>query len=72
MPLCCDVVIFEALLYCSLIGGTCVLQLEGHCSVAESSIRGDERGLDLIFFPESYLVIPRVAIEEAKESASNR
>jgi hypothetical protein len=48
----------------SLVGGTGVLQPERHCPVAVGTKRGDERGLLLVFFPDSDLVVPGVAVEE--------
>jgi hypothetical protein len=49
-----------------LIGGSCILQPEGHCCVCICSKGGDERRFDLIFFLESDLMVTRVAVEEGE------
>jgi hypothetical protein len=56
----------ETLLYSSLTGSTGVLQPERHCRVAVSAKRGDKHGLLPVFFLDSNLVVPRVAVEEAE------
>jgi hypothetical protein len=56
----------EAGLDSSLVCSAGVLQPEGHCRVAVHAKRGDERGLLLVFFLDRDLVIPGVAVEEAK------
>jgi hypothetical protein len=50
----------------SLVGSAGVLQPEGHGRVAVTAKRGDERGLLLVFFLDSDLVVPRVVVEEAE------
>jgi hypothetical protein len=49
-----------------------VLQPERHCRAAVSAERGDECSLLLVFFLDSDLVAPGVAIEEAEQVAVNR
>jgi hypothetical protein len=62
----------EAGLDSSLIGGASVLQPEGHGRVAVRAKRGDERGLLLVFFLDSDLVVPGVAVEEAEQVVALR
>jgi hypothetical protein len=50
----------------SLVRSTGVLQPERHYCVAVGTERGDERGLLLVFFLDSDLVVPRVAVEEVE------
>jgi hypothetical protein len=56
----------EAGLDSSLVCSAGVLQPEGHGRVAVRAKRGDERGLLLVFFLDSDLVVPGVAVEEAE------
>jgi hypothetical protein len=56
----------------SLVSGAGVLQLERHCRVAVGAKQGDERGLLLVFFLDSNLVVPGVAVEQAKQVAAHR
>jgi hypothetical protein len=56
----------------SLVGIAGVLQPEGHGRVAVRTKRGDERGLLLVFFLDSDLVVPGVAVEEAEQVAARR
>ena len=49
----------EALLHAPLVGGANVLQAEGHGHVAVRTIRGDERGCELIGPFHRDLVIAR-------------
>jgi hypothetical protein len=57
----------EAGLDSSLVGGAGVLQHEQHCRVAVGAKRGVERGLLLVFFLDSDLVIAEIAIEEEEQ-----
>jgi hypothetical protein len=61
----------EAQLDGPLIGGSCVLQPEGHRGVCVCSKEGDERHFDLVFLLESYLMITRVAVEEGEQDAAS-
>jgi hypothetical protein len=54
----------------SLVGSAGVLQPERHGCVAVGTERGDERGLLLVFFLDSNLVVPGVAVEEAEQVAA--
>jgi hypothetical protein len=56
----------------SLVGSVDVLQPERHGRVAVGAKRGDERGLLLVFFLYSNLVVPGVAVEEAEHVAARR
>jgi hypothetical protein len=56
----------------SLVSSVGVLQLERHGRVAVRAKQGDERGLLLVFFLDSDLVVPGVAIEEAEQVAGCR
>jgi hypothetical protein len=58
--------LLEAGLDSSLVGGAGVLQLERHCHVAVGTKWGDERGHLLVFFLDSDLMVPRVAVEEVE------
>jgi hypothetical protein len=58
--------LLEAVPDSSLVGGTGVLQPERHCCVAIGAEWGDECGLLLVFFLDSDLVVPEVAVEEAE------
>jgi hypothetical protein len=66
------VLFIETLLDSSLVGSAGVLQPERHCRVAVGAKRCDERGLLLVFFLDSDLVVPRVAVEEAEQVAAHR
>jgi hypothetical protein len=55
-----------------LIGGSCILQPEGHGGVGICSKGGDKCYLDLVFFLESNLVVTRVAVEESEQDAACR
>jgi hypothetical protein len=55
-----------------LIGGSCILQPEGHGCVCICPKGGDECHFDLIFFLESDLVVTRVAVEEGEQDAASR
>jgi hypothetical protein len=54
----------------SLVGSAGVLQPERHGRVAVGAKQGDERGLLLVFFLDSDLVVPGVAVEEAEQVAA--
>jgi hypothetical protein len=61
----------------SLIGGAGILQPErnGRVEVGAErgdAERGDERGLLLVFFLDSYLVLPGVAVKEAEQVTTRR
>jgi hypothetical protein len=56
----------------SLVGGTGVLQPERHCCGAVGAKRGDEHGLHMVFFIDSDLVVPGVAVEEAEQVTCRR
>jgi hypothetical protein len=56
----------------SLVGGASILQPERHGHVAVGVERGDEHGLLLVFFLDSNLVVPRVAVEEIEQVAARR
>jgi hypothetical protein len=56
----------------SLVRSADVLQPERNCRVAVGTKRGDERGLLLVFFLDSDLVVPEVAVEEAEQVAARR
>jgi hypothetical protein len=56
----------ETCLDSSLVGGAGVLQPKRHGRVAVGAERGDERGLLLVFFLDSNLVVPGVVVEEAE------
>jgi hypothetical protein len=56
----------------SLVSGAGVLQPERHGHVAVGAKRGDERDLLLVFFLDSDLVVPGVAVEEAEQVAARR
>jgi hypothetical protein len=62
----------EAGLDSSLVGSSGVLQPEGHGHVAVRAKRCDERGLFLVFFLDSDLVVSGVAVEEAEQVAACR
>src|SRR3954462_12730687 len=47
----------QACLHHPLVRGSGVFQSEGHCSVAEYAIGGDERGVFFIFFLHPDLVV---------------
>jgi hypothetical protein len=49
-----------------LVGGVGVLQPERHCGVAVGDEQDAERGLLLVFFLDSDLVVAGVAIEEVE------
>jgi hypothetical protein len=55
-----------------LIGGSCILQPEGHGCVGICSKGGDEYGLELVFFLENDLAVTRVAVEEREQNAASR
>ena len=57
----------EALLHAPLVGGTSVLQTERHGYVAVRTIRGDERGCELIGLFHRDLVIARVGIQKGED-----
>jgi hypothetical protein len=54
----------------SLVGSASVLQPEQHGHVAVGAEQGDERGLLLVFFLDSDLVVAGVAVEEAEQVAA--
>jgi hypothetical protein len=54
----------------SLVSSAGVLQPERHGRVAVRAEWGDERGLLLVFFLDSDLVVPGVAVEEAEPVAA--
>jgi hypothetical protein len=56
----------------SLISSAGILQPERHGHVAVRAKRGDERGLLLVFFFNSDLVVPGVAVEEVEQVAARR
>jgi hypothetical protein len=56
----------------SLVSGVGVLQPKRHSRVAVGAERVDELGLLLVFFLDSNLVVPRVAVEEAEQVAARR
>jgi hypothetical protein len=56
----------------SLVGGAGVLQPKRQCRVAVGTERGDECGLLRVFFLDSNLVVPEVAVEEAEQIATRR
>jgi hypothetical protein len=56
----------------SLVSSAGVLQPERHGRVAVRAKQGDEHGLLLVFFLDSNLVVPGVAVEEAKQVAARR
>jgi hypothetical protein len=56
----------------SLVGGAGVLQPKRHGRVTVGAKRGDERGLLLVFFLDSNLVVPGVAVEEADQVTARR
>jgi hypothetical protein len=56
----------------SLVSGASILQPERHDRVVVGTERGDERGLLLVFFLDSNLVVPGVAVEEAEQVAARR
>jgi hypothetical protein len=58
--------VLETALDGTLIRGPRVLEPERHCRVAVGAERRDKRGLDLVVFVESDLVITRVAIKKGK------
>jgi hypothetical protein len=62
----------ETFLNSSLVGGAGVLQSERHCRIAVGAKRGDERGLLLVLFLGSDLVVSGVAVEEAEHVAARR
>jgi hypothetical protein len=64
--------LLEAGLDSLLVGGVGVLQLERHRRVAIGAEQGDERGLLLVFFLDSNLVVPGVAVKEAEQVAAHR
>jgi hypothetical protein len=51
----------------SLVGSIGILEPERHGRVAVGAERGDEHGLLLVFFLDSDLVVPGVAVEEAEQ-----
>jgi hypothetical protein len=62
----------ETLLDGSLVSSAGVLQPERHGRVAVRAKRGDKHGLLLVFFLDSDLVLPGVAVEEAEQVAARR
>jgi hypothetical protein len=60
----------QARLHAPLIGGSGVLEPEGHHHVAIYPVRGDECRLVFVFYFQPYLIIPRVGVEERKALAS--
>ena len=62
----------KAVLDCLLVSGSSVFEPKRHCGVAVGTVWGDECGLFLIFFLDHYLVVPRVVVKEAEESATRR
>jgi hypothetical protein len=56
----------------SLVGSAGVLQPKRHGRVAVGAERGDECGLLLVFFLDSDLVVPEVAVKEAEQVAARR
>jgi hypothetical protein len=62
--------LLEAGLDSSLVGGARVLQPERHRHVAVGTKWGDERGLLLVFFLDSDMVVPGVAVEEVEQVAA--
>jgi hypothetical protein len=59
----------QACLHAPLIGGSGVLEPEGHCHVAVHPMWGDERCLVFVFDFQLYLVISRVGVKERKALA---
>ena len=62
--------LLEAILHCPLIGGSRVLQADGHKSIPEDPESGDESRLLLILESHLDLVITRVGIKEAHKLTS--
>jgi hypothetical protein len=60
---------FQACLHAPLIGGSGVLEPEGHRHVAVYPVRVDEDRLVFVFYLQSYLIIPGVGVEELKAFA---
>jgi hypothetical protein len=60
---------FQARLHAPLIGGSGVLEPEGHRHVAVHPVWGDERRLVFVFYLQPYLVVPGVGVEERKALA---
>jgi hypothetical protein len=56
----------------SLVGGAGILQPERHGRVALGAKQGDEHGLLQVFFLDSNLVVPGVAVEETEQVAARR
>jgi hypothetical protein len=56
----------------SLVCSADILQPERHCCVAVGAEQGDECGLLLVFFLDSNLVVPGVAVEEAEQVVARR
>ena len=54
----------ETQLYGALISCSSILQSEGHGLVGLCTKWIDERGLYLVFFHESYLMVARVTVQE--------
>jgi hypothetical protein len=54
-----------------LIGGSCVLQAEGHHHVAVHPVWGDESSLVLVFDLQPYLIVSRVGVNERKTLATS-
>jgi hypothetical protein len=67
LPIVLVELLLEAGLDNSLVGSVGVLQPKQHCHVAVGAERGDERGLLLVFFLDSDLVVAGVAVEKAEQ-----
>jgi hypothetical protein len=63
---------FEIGLDSSLVSSAGILQPEIHGCVAVRAKRGDERGLLLVFFLDSDLVVAGLVVEEAEQVAARR
>jgi hypothetical protein len=59
----------QSRLHAPLIGGSGVLEPEGHRHVAVYPVRGDEGRLVFVFYLQSYLIISGVGVEERKAFA---
>jgi hypothetical protein len=60
----------QASLHATLIGGSCVLQPEGHGRVAVYAMWCDEGCAFLVFLLEPNLMVPRVAVEKGEAFAA--
>jgi hypothetical protein len=58
-------------LYTPLVSFTCAFKFEGHSCIIKCAKRSDKGCLDLVFYFEGNLLIPRIAVEETWKAAAS-